>query len=304
MTDQLADNDGLQNVFCPDKTCTSERDWIVEELAPGVLLPLGSACLVAGIISIALYRHMGSLMYEKNGISLSMLVLGIGIILRAAVGLDTTHKEALYIASMVLNYHAGQCIYNALFVNSFCINTPWEHTKKGRINIAVGTNQTLGLFAVTVCGAVLMFHPTTNARAGMNCFRVVFVIMMSMTLAMIGIFAYRIKMLHRHMAMKNVISSALVFGLFGIWCTYMLARTFVGLESPARSCPDMLVWFDYIPLCFCFIVAKALGEPLAFDSEDAQPVLACQDVELAGLEHGIGVAEYGRASDSLVAISK
>ncbi|KAJ2558125.1 hypothetical protein EV175_000951, partial [Coemansia sp. RSA 1933] len=108
MTDQLADSDGSLNIYCPDDTCPPERDWIVMDLEPGVILPLGSVCLIAGIAFLVKYRHKGNLMYEKNGISLSMLMLGLSILLRAAVGLKTDHKEALYVASMVLDFHAGQ----------------------------------------------------------------------------------------------------------------------------------------------------------------------------------------------------
>ncbi|KAI9500381.1 hypothetical protein GGI25_003151 [Coemansia spiralis] len=254
----------LAKVYCLADHCSKSRDWLLFQPTAIPLWTLGAMAITLGLVASIKYRtHEYFRLVFVNSVN-TILALGISMLLRAAITLLSGSLVALYAASMFFNLCAGLFAYVALCkgaVNLVTLFQPMTHREK------LGFRAWRIVFhfcpiVLVACGVALMFHTSLRSYAGMRCIQAVLVLILAITLLISVAFVLRLRNMRGHMRRRTVFSSFVVCVLLGLWGSFMLARTFVSVDSPARKSETMFFLLNYLPIILICLVSMVFGEPL------------------------------------------
>ncbi|KAJ1663604.1 hypothetical protein IW140_004805 [Coemansia sp. RSA 1813] len=311
------EGNGLDEIYCPDKTCTNERDWLVHKPVSAAFWTLGSITLFLAIFYVHYYRPTRYSVYNKSIARMILIFLTVAMYARAALTKQGGNKEATYIASMVFNFMAAQGIYDGLFSNTMLVVSKFQPPStvvKACFNFGA-ILQGWTEFALIVAGCRLMFYPrkSGSVRDGIRCIQAFLGIIMCGTFILAVFFASRFRSIRSEMSRYGIASSLIVFAMVQLWSTFMFARSFVQLDNVVRSSEALVVVLNYLPLIIAGISYLALGEPLSGKvdysmDEDAQFAdLEARIVALAKAnkaKNGAGTRETSPGSDNIAETDK
>ncbi|KAJ2559616.1 hypothetical protein EV175_000252 [Coemansia sp. RSA 1933] len=271
----------IDNIQCIGDNCPKETDWLMYRPTAPALWTLGGIALAAGLF-IPLRNRRGlalasGLAKERS----ATIALGLSMVLRAAIDIDFSHEVAIYSVSMFFNYFSGLCVFYSLLCHSRHIKTLFAKPSKKCtiVHLSTGGIASLFMLVLLVLGVVFMFHhPGHNSvSAGMRCLQTMLAMILAFTLTIAVAFVVRFKKhLRSRMTKCSITSTLLVFVLLELWASFMFARTFVGLNNPARRSETMFFLLNFFPLMLLSAVTLALGQPLTGVAADTSEEAAAE----------------------------
>ncbi|KAJ1991761.1 hypothetical protein GGI25_003122 [Coemansia spiralis] len=264
--DMFSQLKGIDSIYCPQKDCINERDWLVYKPTSAALWVLGSIMLALAILYMSLFRPLRVTHYNSSSVRLIAIFLTISLYLRAALTRTSGDKKALYIGSMIFNYISGECLYDGLFANSIFLVTGYMKPSAPirALYACLGIVQGWGEFALAVAGPTLMFHPHSgHVAVGRTCLRVITGFLMSATFFIAVAFAFRFRAVSYFMSKRGILSTIIVILMLELWSSYMFARLFVDLDNPARDSETVFFLLNVLPLIIGILAYLVLGEPLS-----------------------------------------
>ncbi|KAJ2522025.1 hypothetical protein H4217_001029 [Coemansia sp. RSA 1939] len=256
---------GIDNIYCPDKSCGNARDWLVYEPTQAALWALGGVMVFFGVFSITFGPTNKVVLFGKSDIRSAASFLAISMFLRAGLTHERGDKTAMYIASMIFNYFAGAALSNILIANSFLL---WDGLgEPSSITMACSWAMRFVMFCIefslTVAGVYLMFHPhsESSARVGLRCIQAELGILLCIVVLTVCVFLFVFRKLE-YISIGNVLSTVVTMCLALLWNAFMFARTFVDLDNVARDSQTMFFLLNYLPLMLGFLLIIFFGEPL------------------------------------------
>ncbi|KAJ1664221.1 hypothetical protein IW140_005266 [Coemansia sp. RSA 1813] len=265
MSPVFQDLKGIDNIYCPSKSCSREQDWLVYEPTQAALWALGGVMLFFGFFSVTFGDRGKVVFYGKADIRSAATFLAISMFLRAGLTHEKGDKTAMYIASMIFNYFSGVALSNILIANSFLL---WN-----RLEEPSGMAQVCSMFtrfvmfcvefSLTVAGVYLMFHPYNEGSAGLGirCLQAELGILLVLV-ACTAIAFFACIWFVSYISVGNLVSTVTTLCLALLWNGYMFARTFVDLDNKARDSEKMFILLNYLPLMLGFLLILFLDEPL------------------------------------------
>ncbi|KAJ2559617.1 hypothetical protein EV175_000253 [Coemansia sp. RSA 1933] len=256
---------GIGNIYCPDKSCGRERDWLVFEPTQAPLWALGGVMLFFGVFFVTFGGRRKIVFFGKADIRGAATVLAISMFLRAGLTHEKGNKTAMYIASMIFNYFSGAALSNILIANSFLLwngldePSGWADVCSMFMRFVMFCVE----FSLTVAGVYLMFHPHNEGTVwiGLRCLQAELGILLALVLVIAIAFSICVWFVD-YISVTNVISTVMTICLALLWNGFMFARLFVDLDNKARDSEKMFFLLDYFPLMLGFLIILFLGEPL------------------------------------------
>ncbi|KAJ2452875.1 hypothetical protein EV183_002612 [Coemansia sp. RSA 2336] len=251
-------------VFCLDKACTTARDWLVYVPSQAVGWALGSVSLVLGVgvlVAIMMYRNLA--FFDAV---LAMLELCVSLYLRAAIGRSEAAHARMYKASMALQYLAGIQLYHLLAAMAVRLYVHFHPLALNRQKHTIAFSRILSicLAVLAIVGSVVMFDDKSG-QAGIRLVEAVAFVLAGLALVLLCVVA-RVMALdgathyRRHFAILVV-----AILLLAVWAAFVGSRTFVALDSPARSSEAMFAVLGYGTLLVIGAVVLGLQAPLYFN---------------------------------------
>ncbi|KAJ2401891.1 hypothetical protein GGI23_001094 [Coemansia sp. RSA 2559] len=267
----------LQQVYCLEDNCSNETDWLLFQPTAIPLWVIGAMLLTLSLVATIRYRRGRGFNITFGGSRLTSLSLGVAMMLRASVAQLSGNLLAEYAASMFFNYHAGILAYFSLCKGIMQIVTQFQpptSAERRVVNIA-GFILRFVPFLLNVIGVALMFHPPSGSAsaAGIHFIQTSLAIVVLATLVLTVSFVVRFPGMRGHMDRRTVVSTLISTLLVEIWAMFMFARTFVGLDSAARTSEVMFWMLNYIPIIAQCLAAMSLGEPLCEKASAVQPMM-------------------------------
>ncbi|KAJ2775703.1 hypothetical protein IWQ57_000273 [Coemansia nantahalensis] len=238
----------LAAVYCPTRDCTGGRDWLVKTPNAAAGWAVGSvAFLASGII----------LRFRDSFTTFAMCELGISLFLRAGLNYANGNKRAIYIASLFFNYNAATTLFVSIVASAFALNSYFNGAKAGRTLAAsiFMTVTNIALFAMVVAGIVIMYRDETMVvkNVGWRLIQAVLFIMVILTvpaLVMLVISTFATSPVYTFASLALLVAAVLM----GVWSSFMLARTWLPLDSVARSNEIAFYLLNVAPLLFIGII--------------------------------------------------
>ncbi|KAJ2847721.1 hypothetical protein IWW36_003707 [Coemansia brasiliensis] len=251
-------------VFCLDKNCTIARDWLLYVPNQAVGWVLGSVSLVLGIailVAIMMYRNLA--FFDAV---LAMFELCISLYLRAAIGRSEAHYDRMYKAAMALQYHAGIQLYHLLAAMAIRLYVHFHPLALNRQKYAIASSRIISicLAVLVIVGAVIMFDDKSG-QAGIRLVQAVSFVLVGLTLALLCVVARVMALdgaLHYKRHFVVIVVSVL---LLAMWAAFVGSRTFVALDSPARSSEAMFTVLGFGTLIIIGAVVLGLQAPMYFN---------------------------------------
>ncbi|KAJ2710017.1 hypothetical protein H4R19_003959 [Coemansia spiralis] len=232
----------LAAVYCPTRDCTGGRDWLVKEPSAAAGWAVGSVAFLAGGVLIG---------NSKKLTHSVMLELGISLFLRAGLNYEHGNKRAIYIASLFFNYLAATGLLVGVVSAAFSLKAYFDEEKVGRALVSSIFTMlvNMALFAMVVAGIVIMYRDETMVvkNVGWRLIQAVLYIMVILIAAALGVL---LKSTCGGNSIQTVASLALLVAavLMGVWSSFMLARTYLPLDSVARSSEVAFYLLNIAPL--------------------------------------------------------
>ncbi|KAJ2796513.1 hypothetical protein H4R21_004681 [Coemansia helicoidea] len=238
----------LAAVYCPTRDCTGGRDWLVKTPNAAAGWAVGSVAFLAS----------GNNKYRPRIIGFAMLELGISLFLRAGLNYANGNKRAIYIASLFFNYNAATILFintlaSAIVLKLFTKSTNPDPSTASRIIMSITS---LALFAMMLAGIVIMYRDETMVvkNVGWRLIQAVLFIMVILTvpaLVMLVISTFAGSPVYTFASLAMLVAAVLM----GVWSSFMLARTWLPLDSVARSSEVAFYLLNIAPLLLSGILS-------------------------------------------------
>ncbi|KAJ2648694.1 hypothetical protein IWW40_003758 [Coemansia sp. RSA 1250] len=251
-------------VFCLNKNCTIARDWLVYVPNQVVGWVLGSVSLVLGVgvlVAIMMYRNLA--FFDAV---LAMLELCISLYLRAAIGRSEAHHDQIYKASMAFQYLAGIQLYHLLAAMAIRLYVHFHPLALNRQKYAIAFSRILSicLAVLVIVGSVIMFDDKSG-QAGIRLVEAVAFLLVGLALALLCVVARVMALGGATHYKRHFIILVVSILLLAVWAAFVGSRTFVALDSPARSNEAMFAVLGYGTLLIIGAAVLGLRAPMYFN---------------------------------------
>ncbi|KAJ2829301.1 hypothetical protein IWW50_000935 [Coemansia erecta] len=277
----LSDNDQANNktitterrtVFCTTKDCAQDSDWLLYKPNQVVGWVLGSVSFITGVglLITALATRTSATFLDA---ALAMLELCVSLFLRSALSLTTmdTHASAaarMYKASMFFEYHAGIELCHVLGVMVMRLFVHFEPLAllKEKYIIVVSRAVSVALAVLACAGTIVMFD---EGSVGM---RLVQAVSFAVVVVCLALLCVVVRVMGRdgasHYKRQFGIIVAVIL-LLALWAGYSGSRTFVALDSPARSSEVVFTVLGFGTLLTGGLVLLVLKAPYYYNFDFA-----------------------------------
>ncbi|KAJ2358847.1 hypothetical protein GGF43_000540 [Coemansia sp. RSA 2618] len=267
---QQAQLDQIKEIYCPDQSCSSDRDWLTKP-------PNAASNWVLGAISLVVCLMTFRAWYAKSANSFSakfclppsgagMGALFISLFLRASLSLSTGNKESIYIASLFFNYMAGLIMCSALHVNALALKTLFQPPTAREKGVAIAIRNVLFWCPISlfIVGLVYSFgvNGTSNEASGAHCIEAALVLIMCTVLGVAAMMCWRAKAIVSSLSKSSIYAALAFIVLLLLWASFMFSRLFLSIETGARGSQILFGLLNHAVLIVCGIVALVLGQPL------------------------------------------
>ncbi|KAJ2078567.1 hypothetical protein H4R24_004391 [Coemansia sp. RSA 988] len=265
-SDEIEEEKLFKQIYCPKMNCDKERDWLMKLPNAATSWILGAISLIISLITFRFCRGDGGRKYFLPPSGAGLLLLCISLFLRASLGQPGGNKEPIYVASIIFNYAAGLVLLSALHARMGALMTLFQPptTKENIISIVIRQIAFWCPVVLFIVGIVYSFElkDSYSAPSGQHCIQAALVFVLAAVVVVLCLITWKFKHVIQ-MITKKSIASALVFAfLLLIWGSYMLSRTFVELDNPARTSEAMYELLNHAPLIICGILGLVIGQPL------------------------------------------
>ncbi|KAJ2677518.1 hypothetical protein GGI25_003153 [Coemansia spiralis] len=222
--------------------------------------------LLFGIIAAVKFHSRKHWHIEVMHSESLIILLGLSMMLRAALTLPGGSRVGLYSASLFFNYYSGMCAYSGLVFGALSITKRRDPLSKRKTRMLFTSRILLSFVPsiLLIIGVAFMFHPPAhNYVAGTRCIQTVLAIVIFVTLASAAVFIKRFSRIRLAVDKHNITSTIVYFVLLELWAVFMFSRTLVSLHSPARTSQVMFFLLNYLPLMIICLVSFTLDKPLA-----------------------------------------
>ncbi|KAJ2370125.1 hypothetical protein H4S02_000354 [Coemansia sp. RSA 2611] len=253
------------SIYCIDKSCALQRDWLTYMPNQAAGWVLGSISLVTAIGILVLAMASRHAMFLDA--VLAMLELCISLYLRAAIGLGRGNLTAMYQASMFFEYHAGISLCHvtaAMAAHLFVHFHPLALTTK-KYGVAASRVLSICLAVLAIAGVVVMFDANAGFGAGLALVQAMAFAVVAVCLAVL---CAVVRVMSRSGAgyyKRHLLMAVVVVLLLAVWAAFTGSRTFVALDSPARSSEPMVLVLGHGALLLCGLVLLGLKAPYYYN---------------------------------------
>ncbi|KAJ1664220.1 hypothetical protein EV178_004266 [Coemansia sp. RSA 1646] len=178
--------------------------------------------------------------------------LGLSMVLRASLSLESGDKKSVYGTSVFFNYLAGVCALNAAY--RLHDSTPM------RRNLLVSTERHGKLavlflmafvpLALLICGIALMFNPPNEMQraVGANFLRALAVLVSLTSITIFVLFAGQYEMMRKHVSARKILMAISASLMVGLWSVFMCVRSYMSLSNPTRSSETVFLLLNFLPI--------------------------------------------------------
>ncbi|KAJ2295053.1 hypothetical protein IWW55_005576 [Coemansia sp. RSA 2706] len=257
----------ISAIYCPDRSCSSYRDWLTQPPNGAANWVLGTVCLLIALVTYRIQAGKGRgfrMCLPPSGAAAALLF--ISLFLRAALSLDSGNKQSIYVASLVFNYLAGVAACSTLHVNALAMVTLFQPpTTVERVVSAAVRNVLFWCPTVLfIVGVVFSsgLKPSYSEAAGMHCIQAALVFIICAVLGVLALVCWRLKAVTQAVPRSSIVSAAVFFVFLPLWAAYMLARSFMSLDAAARSSQVVYGLLNHAALILCVLAGAVFGQPM------------------------------------------
>ncbi|KAJ2001250.1 hypothetical protein GGI04_003814 [Coemansia thaxteri] len=255
-----------ESIYCTTGNCDKSRDWLTSVPNAAAAWAVGSIALIQSML--LLFVKMRRKSPGFFGGVLAMLELTLSLYLRASVGYSSGRERAIYQASLFFNFLAGVELCHLLSVTVLGLGAHFDPRITVKQIFARTFSRLLSvcLVGLLVAAVVLMFDANpVHTSAGSHMVQAVLFAVLLVSVLM-AVFAAQVTAIDGSVFYRRHFVAVIVpLLLVGVWAGYMVSRTFLPVDSVARTSEALLYGLNYAPLLLAGLTLIALDAPRLFD---------------------------------------
>ncbi|KAJ1719291.1 hypothetical protein LPJ61_006336, partial [Coemansia biformis] len=253
----VEDDGEFHDILCNSFKCSNHRDWLTKLPNAAANWTLGTISLLVGLLLVKANCTKRSYRCFMPTTSVAMFMLFISLALRASLGLSTGNKRSIYVASIFFNYLAAFLLGLLMIGAARPAITRFQPRTSGETWVGVVITHLIFWASVVlvIVGLVFSFKLKSgySDAAGAHCIQAALVLLLASTAISALIALVRIKCVVQTLTKNAVWAGVLWAPLILLWGSFMLARTFVHVNSVARTSEILFGLLNYAPLIACSI---------------------------------------------------